>query len=76
MIDAVSASENPGPGAYGGSLTESWLTATQPSESLAPGFGSSIARSVIAAVTSLGVTSTKTHSSLHVTDHLVMMLPD
>lgn len=57
MIDVVSATENPGPGAYGGSLTESWLTASQPSESLAPGFGSSIARSIIAAVTSVGATN-------------------
>lgn len=40
-----SAGDMPGPGAYGGSLTESWLVASQPSESLAPGFGSSIARS-------------------------------
>ncbi|KAA6422522.1 MAG: hypothetical protein FRX49_07383 [Trebouxia sp. A1-2] len=39
-----SAGDMPGPGAYGGSLTESWLVASQPSESLAPGFGSSIAR--------------------------------
>ena len=39
------AGEMPGPGAYGGSLTESWLAASQPSENLAPGFGSSIARS-------------------------------
>ena len=38
------AADMPGPGAYGRDLTQSWLAAAQPSESLAPAFGSSISR--------------------------------
>lgn len=38
------AGDEPGPGAYGPSLTESWLTASQPSLIPVPAFGSSIAR--------------------------------
>ena len=41
---AASAKDEPGPGAYGPSLTESWLVASQPSEIPVPAFGSSIAR--------------------------------
>ena len=38
------AAEMPGPGAYGRDLTQSWLAAAQSPDSLAPAFGSSIAR--------------------------------
>lgn len=41
---AAGAGDEPGPGAYGPSLTESWLTASQPSEISVPPFGSGIAR--------------------------------
>ena len=44
---AASAGDEPGPGAYGPSLTESWLVVSQPSEVPVPAFGSSIARQAL-----------------------------
>ena len=41
---AAASGDMPGPGAYGPSLTESWLAVAQPSDVPLPAFGSSIAR--------------------------------